>query len=1808
MPAKTTCTRRNRRPVRHLVFRHKHPFRVAMVAALAAVGFLTWVVPSATAGQPKVSAHPVGQLNRPLAQPPVPTTGAYLGIDTGGSSSTLSGIESHIGRIAAVVSYYTGFFGAPPISTMDEVSSQGSIPMVSWTCRPPDAAVADGEYDGLIRADARAYKAFGKPVFLRWFWEMNLPDPVPANAACLGLGLTDAQQESDYIAAYQRIWTIFQQLGATNVAFVWAPSAAHSSPSAIPFYPGSNYVNWIGTDIYDRKASPGCSGTCREFQNIYSAAYSYYSPLGKPIMITETGDGTSCPVPPRQCEVGAISQAQWLQEIQDSLPTIFPHVHGVVYVDDNRSLGKYTLVGPGLTQFRDMARSNYFSELAASFGPAPSAGAATSYPPAGASAAHGSMAVALGATSPVGILSTIAGTSQGTGSSSMAQQPVGLASGPAGLVIADDGANLVRLLAPGSGTESVIAGDGVPAVAGYQSDGRAATRAELTEPTAVALDPAGDTIIADTFANRIRLVAASNCSSNCPYGLPAPVVAGDIYSIVDKSGIAGYGGDGGPATGAEVNTPSGLAIDLQGDLLIADTYNDVIRLVAAASCSSNCPYGLPTMTAGDIYTIAGDSVEGQPPTYGLSGNGVLATQTSLAFPTGIAVDGAGDAIVADAGSNTVSLISYSPCAGTCEFGITSESVGDLYTLAGTGTAGYVGDDGAATVAELDGDAGVAVDAAGNVLVADTVNNVIRLVAGDGCSAACPYGLTSTVAGDIYTIAGGVSDPSTCTGSTDSVGDGCSATLAELDAPVGLAVDSAGNVLVTDTGNSRVRMIAAASCSSSCAYGLPSTTALDIYTVAGNGLTSESGDGAPAPYAELDSPNGVAVDHQGDVVIADTGNNRIRFVPATSGTYYGIAMTAGDIYTIAGDRTLGYSGDGGPAVEAELADPGGIGIGPAGDIVFADTGNNWIRLVAAAKCTSSCPYGLADTKVGAIYTVAGTRTPGYKGDGGSARHAELSAPAEVAVGPSGDLLIADSSNNAIRLVADSNCTASCPYGLASTTVGDIYTVAGRGKFGYSGDGGSALDAKLASPRGVAIGPSSDLIVSDTMNNRIRLVAEANCTSDCPYGLASTTVGDIYTVAGNGDLGNGGSGDLGTEGYPGPATSAELAMPLGVTTDAAGDIFVADSNNDAVEAIWNTNCSSSCPYGVTASPGYIATVAGRGLMAGSADGEPSTSMALADPVAVASYRGGAVIIVEAVQDAVRLLYSSPIASTTTIASTTRNPVVGEPITIGVQVAGRVSGLGVPAPSEFVTVSDGTRSCTAAPLSGAYGIASGTCTITEQSAGPYSFTASYSGDSNFGTSDTAGGASVTVGAASTITTITSSTPNPVVGETITIGVQVAGQYAGTGIPAPYGAVTVSDGTRVCEAPLSRSNGNATGTCSIKEEAAGSYSFTANYPGNANFGSSSIASGTTVTVGEASTITTITSTTPNPVVGEPITIGVKVAGQYAGTGIPAPYGAVTVSDGTRTCEAPLSRANGNATGTCSIKEEAPGSYFFTATYAGNANFDSSSTASGTSVTVGKDTSPLAQGFWLATANGSVFAAGKAPSLAGCAVPSSDPVVGIAATSDGKGYWLVTADGIVCAFGDAHYHGSLPALGVRVSNIVAITPTGNGGGYWMIGRDGGEFAFGDAKYHGSLPGLGLHVNDIVGMVATSDGGGYWIVGSDGGVFALGNTHYVGSVPGLHIDVNDIRAMIPSPTREGYVLVGSDGGAFVFGRGVHYYGSLPGRHIVVSDIVGLALTPDTLGYWFAGGGGGTYAFGDAKTLTPSAAVKDHLPVVGIAAS
>jgi trimeric autotransporter adhesin len=422
-----------------------------------------------------------------------------------------------------------------------------------------------------------------------------------------------------------------------------------------------------------------------------------------------------------------------------------------------------------------------------------------------------------------------------------------------------------------------------------------------------------------------------------------------------------------------------VAVDAAGNLVIADTGNDRVRVVAARTGTF---YG-QAMTAGDIYTVAGNGV------FGSSGSGGLAANAELARPpvagySGVAADSGNYAVVQ---SNRAWFI----CQTAGVYFGRAMTAGDIYHVAGGGKKGYSGDGGPGTSAELDYPEGVAFDAAGNLVIADTDNNRVRVVA---ARTGTFYGRAMT-AGDIYTVAGD--------GTKGYSGDGGPATSAELNEPFGVAFDAAGNLVIAD--NNRVRVVAA---STGTFYGR-AMTAGDIYTVAGDGKSGYSGDGGPATSAGM-SPTGVAVDGSGNLVIADNGNGRVRVVAASTGTFYGQAMTAGDIYTVAGDGNKVYSGDGGPATSAGIS-PTGVAVDPAGNLVIADAANNRVRLVAASTGTF---YGQAMT-AGDIYTVAGDGTSGYSGDGGPATSARLDTPFGVAVDGSGNLLIADSQNALVRLV-------------------------------------------------------------------------------------------------------------------------------------------------------------------------------------------------------------------------------------------------------------------------------------------------------------------------------------------------------------------------------------------------------------------------------------------------------------------------------------------------------------------------------------------------------------------------------------------------------------------------------------------------------------------------------------------------------------------------------------------------------------------------------------------------------------------------
>jgi hypothetical protein len=695
--------------------------------------------------------------------------------------------------------------------------------------------------------------------------------------------------------------------------------------------------------------------------------------------------------------------------------------------------------------------------------------------------------------------------------------PCGLAADRSGdLVIVDSAHNRVRVVAGSSGIRYgralrrgyiyTVAGDGR---AGFSGDAGRATAAELSFPERVAVDSAGNLVITDRGNERIRVAAEATGTF---YG--QPMTAGDIYTVAGD-GFAGPAGDGGPATSAQLNDPNGVTIDSAGNVVFADGFNNEIRLIAE---HTGVFYG-QSMTTGDMYTIAGDGTED------FSGDGVPATSTGVANPQDVAFDAAGNLLIADWANERIRVVAET----TATFYGQAMTAGNIYTIAGNGSAGSAGDGGPATSAQLNNPNSVTVDGAGNVVIADYSSEPVKVVAEHTGTF---YGQAMT-AGDIYTVAGYDSEQ------FDFSGDGNLATRAQLNEPLGAAADRAGNLVLADWANSRVRVIARAT---GRFYGR-AMTAGDIYTVAGIGVPGFSGDGGLAIRAGLDGPDLIAIDHAGNLLIADEGNQRIRVVAETTGRFYGRAMTAGHIYTVAGTGASGYSGDGGPATRAGLRSPAGVAVDRAGDLVIADSGDNRIRVVA--KRTGRF-YGQAMT-AGDIYTVAGTGVPGASGDGGPATAAQLNFPLGIAFDKAGNLVSTDTDNNRVRVVAKASGRF---YGRAMTA-GHIYTIAGTSTPGYSGDGGLASAAELNSPQGIAF-DGANLVIIDSGNNRARLVAEATGTF---YGQPMKA-GDIYTIAGTGRAGFAGDGR--------PGTTAELDQPSGVAV-IGGNLLITDTGNNRLRMI-------------------------------------------------------------------------------------------------------------------------------------------------------------------------------------------------------------------------------------------------------------------------------------------------------------------------------------------------------------------------------------------------------------------------------------------------------------------------------------------------------------------------------------------------------------------------------------------------------------------------------------------------------------------
>ena len=550
-----------------------------------------------------------------------------------------------------------------------------------------------------------------------------------------------------------------------------------------------------------------------------------------------------------------------------------------------------------------------------------------------------------------------------------------------------------------------------------------------------------------------------------------------------------------------------------------------------------------------------------------SGYNGIAVDIPVYTSSGLGEDRFGNIYIADTENNTIRRV---------------DSSGDIQTVAGRRQPCILSkwpncnDGGNPLDAYLYHPQGVVFDSSNNMYIADTGDNVVRWV---------HKGVINPLAG-MY--------GETCPTPTSSCGDGGLATQATLNSPMGISVDSQGNVYIADTLDNRIRCVAVAG---GCGGG----QAGYIYTVAGTGTPCtlgndgknskppHCGDGLPATQASIGSPHGVSVGASGEYYITESKENRIRVV------------SSGTISNFAGQpENSGYSGDGGPATEATLMSPDGVYVDKAGNVFIADSGNQRIRKVSVST-------GNIDTILGS----ADNGPAGSGGDGGAATAAMLAGPFQVAVDSSNNYYIADWANNRIRMV--------------NVQTGVISTVAGNGDFGYSGDGGPATDATLEDPYGVAVDSSGNIYIADTGNARIREVSGGNIATVQitkgllvkPVSVAVDTQANLYiadevaqvvfkdsggtvtVVAGTTGSACPAPTDLCGDG--GPATEAQLNGPTGVAVALNGDIYIADSNDNRVRCV--LGATHGCG-GSSLQPGYITTYAYKGGAGFSGDGGPAT----------------------------------------------------------------------------------------------------------------------------------------------------------------------------------------------------------------------------------------------------------------------------------------------------------------------------------------------------------------------------------------------------------------------------------------------------------------------------------------------------------------------------------------------------------------------------------------------------------------------------
>ncbi|HYL76136.1 MAG TPA: hypothetical protein VEU96_18145 [Bryobacteraceae bacterium] len=661
------------------------------------------------------------------------------------------------------------------------------------------------------------------------------------------------------------------------------------------------------------------------------------------------------------------------------------------------------------------------------------------------------------------------------------------------------------------------------------------------------------------------------------------VTPNGIITTIAGTGVTGFSGDNGPAIAAMLNGPSGLAVDSAGNIYVADTFNNRIRKIS---------------TNGIITTIGGNGQTGS------SGDGGSALNAAILLPTRLVVDGAGNVYFTE-----------SVGAGLTPRVRKIDTKGIISNVAGGGLDPSEGI--AATKAAVFPMA-VGLDSAGNLYMVDGLFSSVRRIDAQGI---------------IRTIAGG-------SGVAGFGGDGGPALNAVFDSNYlpAVAVDPSGVVYVADSGNKRIRTI-----------GMDGI----IRTAAGNSLYRFSGDGGVAGSATLNQPTSVSADTAGSLFLTEQLSHRIRRI-APDGT----------ISVYAGTGLEGFNGDNGKATDALLYQPSYLTTVPGGFLLFSDTINGRVRVIG---------------NDGSIGTYAGNGNPESSGDNGPPLSAGLFAPMGVDFDSFGSVAIAENQGNRIRLV-DPNATT-------------IFTLAGDGKAGFSGDGGDSRKAEVNGPTGLRF-YKDDLYFCDSGNNRVRKIDQSL---------------KITTVAGNGTADYTGDGGL--------ATAAALNHPQGINFDAAGNMYIGDTRNSVIRM-------------VTPGPGgIISTFAGKFKSKILSDGVLATDANLGGVTDLYVAASGAVVFTDAVFNRVRAVLASPPtfqATPATLAFTA--PAGSTALSQNIVLNGSISGLPYTATSASsgwlqaspsTGVMPATIQVTVDPSKLAAGANQGSVTITSVNARPSSQT---------------------------------------------------------------------------------------------------------------------------------------------------------------------------------------------------------------------------------------------------------------------------------------------------------------------------------------------------------------------------------------------------------------------------------------------------------------------------------------------------------